>query len=156
MVTSGEKWGIFMLMGEFHHTIDEKNRLIVPSKFREELGNSFVITRGLEGCLFAYPLVEWNNIVTKLKSLPFTKKDARSFSRFFLSGATIAEFDKQGRINIASPLVHYADLKKNCVIVGVNERLEIWSEERWNQFMQDNEEDLSEIAEHLFDIDFNF
>ena len=145
-----------MLMGEFHHTIDEKNRLIVPSKFREELGNSFVITRGLEGCLFAYPLVEWNNIVTKLKSLPFTKKDARSFSRFFLSGATIAEFDKQGRINIASPLVHYADLKKNCVIVGVNERLEIWSEERWNQFMQDNEEDLSEIAEHLFDIDFNF
>ena len=156
MVTSGEKWGIFMLMGEFHHTIDEKNRLIVPSKFREELGNSFVITRGLEGCLFAYPLVEWNNIVTKLKSLPFTKKDARSFSRFFLSGATIAEFDKQGRINIASPLVHYADLKKNCVIVGVNERLEIWAEERWNQFMQDNEEDLSEIAEHLFDIDFNF
>ena len=155
-MTSGEKWGIFMLMGEFHHTIDEKNRLIVPSKFREELGNSFVITRGLEGCLFAYPLVEWNNIVTKLKSLPFTKKDARSFSRFFLSGATIAEFDKQGRINIASPLVHYADLKKNCVIVGVNERLEIWSEERWNQFMQDNEEDLSEIAEHLFDIDFNF
>ena len=144
-----------MLMGEFHHTIDEKNRLIVPAKFREELGNSFVVTRGLEGCLFAYPIVEWNNIVSKLKTLPFTKKDARSFSRFFLSGATITEFDKQGRINIASPLVHYADLKKNCVIVGVNERLEIWAEERWNQFIQDNEEDLSEIAEHLFDKDFD-
>lgn len=144
-----------MLMGEFHHTIDEKNRLIVPAKFREELGNSFVVTRGLEGCLFAYPIVEWNNIVSKLKTLPFTKKDARSFSRFFLSGATITEFDKQGRINIASPLVHYADLKKNCVIVGVNERLEIWAEERWNQFITDNEEDLSEIAEHLFDKDFD-
>ena len=155
MVTSGEKWGIIMLMGEFHHTIDEKNRIIIPSKFREELGNSFVVTRGLEGCLFAYPLVEWNRITNQLKSLPFTKKDARNFSRFFLSGATTAEFDKQGRINIASPLVHYADLKKNCVIVGVNERLEIWAEEKWNAFLDQNEEDLSDIAEHLFDKDFD-
>ncbi len=144
-----------MLMGEFHHTIDEKNRIIIPSKFREELGNSFVVTRGLEGCLFAYPLVEWNRITNQLKSLPFTKKDARNFSRFFLSGATTAEFDKQGRINIASPLVHYADLKKNCVIVGVNERLEIWAEEKWNAFLDQNEEDLSDIAEHLFDKDFD-
>lgn len=144
-----------MLMGEFHHAIDDKNRLIIPSKLREEMGNSIVVTRGLEGCLFAYTLVEWNNIITKLKSLSFTKKDARSFSRFFLSGATTLEFDKQGRINIASPLVTYADLNKNCVIVGVNDRLEIWSEERWNNFITTNEEDLSDIAEHLFDKDFD-
>lgn len=144
-----------MLMGEFHHAIDDKNRLIIPSKLREEMGNSIVVTRGLEGCLFAYTLVEWNNIMTKLKSLSFTKKDARSFSRFFLSGATTLEFDKQGRINIASPLVTYADLNKNCVIVGVNDRLEIWSEERWNNFITTNEEDLSDIAEHLFDKDFD-
>ena len=151
VVDCGEKWGIFMLMGEYHHSIDDKGRLIIPSKLRSELGDSFIVTRGLEGCLFVYPEQEWNNIVEKLKTLPFTKKDARNFSRFFLSGATALEFDKQGRINITSPLIHYADLKKDCVIVGVSDRLEIWSEERWNQFFDENENDLSEIAEHLFD-----
>ena len=151
VVDCGEKWGIFMLMGEYHHSIDDKGRLIIPSKLRSELGDNFIVTRGLEGCLFVYPEQEWNNIVEKLKTLPFTKKDARNFSRFFLSGATALEFDKQGRINITSPLIHYADLKKDCVIVGVSDRLEIWSEERWNQFFDENENDLSEIAEHLFD-----
>lgn len=140
-----------MLMGEFHHSIDEKNRLIIPSKFREELGNSFVVTRGLEGCLFVYPLSEWDKIVTDLKTLPFTKKDARNFSRFFLSGAMTTEFDKQGRINIASPLVGHAGLIKECVIIGVADRLEIWAKERWEQFFNENEENLSDIAEHLFD-----
>ena len=119
VVDSGEKWGIIMLMGEFHHTIDEKGRIIIPSKFREELGNNFIITRGLEECLFIYSMENWNKITSKLNSLPFTKRDARSFTRFFLSGATAAEFDKQGRINITSPLVSYAELKKECVIIGV-------------------------------------
>lgn len=151
MVESGEKWGINMLMGEFHHNIDEKGRLILPAKFREELGENFIITRGLEECLFVYPNDEWEKITKKLNSLPFTKKDARSFMRFFLSGATAAEFDKQGRINITSPLVTYADLKKECVIIGVGDRLEIWSSDRWNNFYGTNKDSLSDIAETLFD-----
>ena len=151
VVDSGEKWGIFMLMGEYHHSIDDKGRIMIPSTFRDVLGNSFIITRGLEGCLFLYSLVEWEKITQKLNKLPFTKKDARSFMRFFLSGATAAEFDKQGRINITSPLISYAELKKECVIIGVGDRLEIWSSEKWNSFYEDNKDNLSNIAEDLFD-----
>lgn len=141
-----------MLMGEFHHSIDEKGRLIIPSKFRGDLGSRVIVTRGLEGCLFVYSESEWNIIVSQLKTLPFTKKDARAFSRFFLSGAIEAEFDKQGRINIPSPLIGYASITKNCVVIGVNDRLEIWAEDSFNKFMDDNEDDLSDIAEHLFDV----
>jgi len=151
VVDSGEKWGIFMLMGEYHHTIDDKGRIIIPSKFREELGTNFVVTRGLEECLFVYPKERWDKITKKLNELPFTKKDARSFMRFFLSGATAMEFDKQGRINITSPLSTYAGLKKDCVVVGVGDRLEIWSLENWQSFYDTNKEDLSNIAENLFD-----
>ena len=141
-------------MGEFHHNIDDKLRMIVPSKFRDELGNSVVVTRGLENCLFVYSEAEWSQIVSKLKSLPFTKKDARSFTRIFLSGATVCEFDKQGRIKITSPLATYADLTKECVIIGVNDRLEIWSEEQWNNYFKENKETLSDVADHLFEVDF--
>ena len=140
-----------MFIGEYHHNIDDKGRLIIPSKFRSELGEQFIITRGLDKCIFIYSMVEWNNIINKLKSLPFTKKDARNFMRFFLSGATVCEFDKQGRINITSPLVHYANLKHECVIIGVNERLEIWDKDSFDNFMKTNEEEFSEISEHLFD-----
>ena len=139
-----------MLMGEYHHSIDEKGRLIVPAKFRNELGESFVVTRGIENCLFVYSLIEWEKIVTKLKTLPFTKKDARNFTRFFLSGATTLEFDKQGRINIPTPLATYANLEKECVVVGVNDRLEIWSLDSWEKFFEDNQADLSDMAENLF------
>ena len=144
-----------MFMGEYRHTIDDKGRIIIPSKFRTELGDSFVVTRGLENCLFVYSLVEWNKIVDKLKTLPFTKKDARNFTRFFLSGATITELDKQGRANILAPLIDYASLEKDCIIIGVNDRLEIWSKEKWEEFINDNEDKLSDIAENLFtgDID---
>lgn len=155
MVDSGRKWGIIMFMGEYHHNIDDKGRLIIPSKFREELGETFVITRGLDGCLFIYPNNEWNNIISKLKQLPFTKKDARSFMRFFLSGATVCEFDKQGRVNITSPLIEYADLIKECIIIGVNDRLEIWSKSNWENFITTNEDNLSDIAEDLFQSDIN-
>jgi len=151
VVNCGEKWGDFMLMGEYHHNIDEKNRLIIPSKFRYELGEKFIVTRGLDGCLFVYPLNEWDKITNQLNTLPFTKKDARAFSRFFLSGATECEFDRQGRINISTPLVNYANLEKECVIIGVNDRLEIWSKNNWEKFFNDNEEDLSDIAENLFE-----
>ena len=138
-------------MGEYHHTLDDKSRVIIPSKFRYELGEKFIITRGLEKCLFVYSMDEWNNIIEKLKQLPFTKKDARDFIRFFLSGATECEFDKQGRINITSPLVSYADIIKNIVIIGANDRLEVWSEESWNNFFSNNEDRLADIAEHLFE-----
>lgn len=140
-----------MLMGEYHHNIDDKGRLILPSKFREDLGEEFVVTRGLEECLFVYPINEWQKITEKLKTLPFTKKDARSFMRFFLSGATAAAFDKQGRINITSLLISYADIKKECVIIGVGDRLEIWAKEKWDSFYDTNKNDLSDIAENLFD-----
>ncbi len=144
-----------MLMGEFHHNIDDKFRIIVPSKFREELGDNIVITRGLENCLFVYSEKEWSKVVSKLKALPFTKKDARSFTRIFLSGATICEFDKQGRIKITSPLADYANLLKECVIIGVNDRLEIWAKEEWENYFKNNRESLSDVADHLFEVDFD-
>lgn len=139
-----------MFMGEFHHNIDDKGRLVIPNKFRNELGQSFIITRGLENCLYVYSMEEWNSLVAKLKSLPFTKKDARIFIRSFFSGATECEFDRQGRINITSPLVSYADIDKECVIIGANDRIEIWSKEGWNHFMDVNSSKLEDIAENLF------
>ena len=143
-----------MLIGEYHHNIDEKGRLIIPAKFREEIGNSFVVTKGLDGCLFVYSLVEWEKIVNKLKTLPFTKKDARTFSRFFLASATVCEFDKQGRINLVNSLIEYAGLKKECTIIGVNDRLEIWDLDKFNNLMKEKERELDEISENLFSGDF--
>ena len=140
-----------MFIGEYHHSIDDKGRLIIPSKFREELGNNFIITRGIENCLFVYSLDSWNEIVRKIESLPFTKKDARTFARFFLSGASEAEFDKQGRINITSPLISYANITKECVVIGTGDRLEIWSEESWNDFFTSAKDSMSDIAENLFE-----
>lgn len=140
-----------MFIGEYHHSIDDKGRLIIPSKFREELGNKFIITRGIENCLFVYSLESWEKIVNKLESLPFTKKDARAFIRFFLSGASEAEFDKQGRINITSPLISYANITKECVVIGTGDRLEIWSEESWNDFFISARDSMSDIAENLFE-----
>ncbi len=137
-------------MGEYHHSIDEKKRIIIPSKFREELKDTFVITRGIENCLFIYSLEEWKKITDKLETLPFTKKDARQFIRFFLSGATEAQFDKQGRIVITTPLLEYAKIEKDCVIIGAGERLEIWSENAWNNFFNEASTNMSDIAENLF------
>lgn len=157
MVDSGTMWRkvvIIMLMGEYHHNIDDKQRIIIPSKFREELGQKVIVTRGLENCLFLYSQEEWKNITSKLKSLPFTKKDARSFMRIFMSGATVCEFDRQGRITIPSPLTTYAEIKKECVVIGVGERLEVWSIEKWNEFFDENKKDLSDLADHLFETNF--
>ncbi len=139
-----------MFIGEFHHNIDEKGRLIIPSKFRYELGEKFIVTRGLENCLFVYPMNDWNNIINKLKELPFTSKDARTFMRMFLSGATECEIDRNGRINISSPLINYASLEKECVIIGVNDRLEIWSNDKFDEFFNTNIDNFSDIAENLF------
>ena len=138
-----------MFMGEYHHNVDDKGRIVIPSKFREGLGLDFVITRGLDGCLFIYPKNEWSNVIKKYKELPDTK-DKRQFMRIFLSGATDLEYDKQFRINIPKPLLDYAKLDHECVIIGVDERLELWSKEIWMNFIDSNEASLSMIADNLF------
>ena len=155
MVDCGEKWGINMFIGEYHHTIDEKGRITIPSKFRDGLGDSFIVTRGIENCLFVYSLNNWNEICDKLNLLPFTKKDARNFIRFFMSGATTVELDKQGRINILSPLISYAGLKKDCVIIGTGDRLEIWSNEAWEEYFNSTKDNMSDIAENIFNESVN-
>ena len=139
-----------MLIGEYHHNLDEKNRLVIPGKFREALGDKFIITRGIEKCLFVYPIKEWDSITNKLATLPFTRSDARKFTRFFLSAAEEKEFDKSGRVGLSLTHLEYANLKKECVIIGTNDRLEIWSKELWDNFIDENSESLSEIAENLF------
>ena len=144
-----------MFMGEYHNSIDEKGRIVIPTKFRMELGERFIITRGLEKCLYVYSEKEWNKIVDKLNTLPFTKKDARTFTRFFLSGATVCDFDKQGRINIQNNLIDYAGLKKECAIIGVNDRLEIWDLEKLNNLYESDIEKLDDIAENLFEGNFD-
>ncbi len=139
-----------MFMGEYNHTIDTKGRLIIPSKFREILGDEFVVTKGLDGCLFVYDNKEWNVFEEKLKSLPLTNKDARQFARFFLAGAASVEVDKQGRILVPSVLREFADIDKEVVLVGVASRIEIWSKARWEGTA--DYEDMDEIAEHMADL----
>lgn len=141
-----------MFMGEYQHTIDSKGRMIVPAKFREGLGDQFVLTRGLDQCLFGYPMSEWKLIEEKLKALPLTKKDARALPAFFLR-ATECELDKQGRINIASPLLSYAKLEKECVVIGVSNRIELWSKEIWEQYVEEQEDSFAEIAENMIGFD---
>ncbi|WHZ59722.1 division/cell wall cluster transcriptional repressor MraZ [Metabacillus hrfriensis] len=142
-----------MFMGEYHHTIDAKGRMIVPAKFREELGETFVITRGLDQCLFGYPMSEWKLIEDKLKALPLTKKDARAFNRFFFSGAVECELDKQGRINLAAPLLQYAKLEKECVVIGVSNRIELWDKAIWDTYVTEQEDSFAEIAENMIGFD---
>lgn len=144
------KSGDYMFIGEYHHSIDEKGRVIIPMKFRDELGNNFIVTRGIENCLFVYPMSNWEKITNKLNSLPFTKKDARNFNRFFMSGATEVELDKQGRINISTPLIDYAKLNKDCVVIGTGDRLEIWAKESWDLYFDSQKDNMSDIAENLF------
>lgn len=143
-----------MFMGEFSHALDEKGRMIVPVKFREGLGTSFVITRGLDKCLFVYPMKEWEILENKLKSLPMTRSDARQFVRFFFSGATECELDKQGRILIPATLRSYADLNRDCVVLGVSNRVEIWSQQIWSDYAEGAESSFAEVAENLVDLSF--
>lgn len=141
-------------MGEYHHSVDDKGRMIIPAKFRDALGTHFVMTRGLDNCLFIYPQEEWAQMEQKLKSLPLMKSDARAFTRFFLSGATECELDKQGRVNIPSNLREHAKLDSNAVVIGVSSRVEVWSKEMWESYSQNSEASFDEIAENL--VDFNF
>ncbi|MBZ4656306.1 MAG: division/cell wall cluster transcriptional repressor MraZ [Thermoanaerobacter sp.] len=138
-----------MLMGQYEHTIDAKGRVIIPAKFREELGDRFVLTKGLDNCLFVYSLEEWKNIEAKLKTLPLTKKDARAFTRFFLAGAVECEIDKQGRILIPANLREHAKIEKDVIFIGVSTRVEIWSKEVWEEYSNNTDVSFEEIAEHL-------
>ena len=136
-----------MFMGEYSHSIDTKGRLIIPSKFRELLGEEFVLTKGLYGCLSIYPMDEWTAFEEKLKALPLTNKNARTFSRFFVSGATSCELDKQGRILIPATLREFAGLEKDVVLTGNITRIEIWSKEKWAE--NSNYDDMDAIAEGM-------
>jgi len=142
-----------MFMGEYIHTIDAKGRIIIPSKFREELGDEFVITLGLDGCLFAYPYSEWQIFVEKLKTLPGTK-EARQLQRYFMAGAAACQADKQGRILIPAKLREHAALEKDIVFVGVLNKIEIWNKERWEKNNQ--YDDVDAIAEHMSQYGINF
>lgn len=138
-----------MFMGEYRHTIDKKGRIIIPAKFRDTLGNNFYITRGLEGCLYVYSASSWDIMMEQYKQIPDTK-EKRYFMRLFLSGAVDLEIDSQGRINVPTPLVEYAKLEKDCLIIGVDDHLEIWSKQEWENFVNQNEANFSEIADTLF------
>lgn len=144
-----------MFMGEYNHTIDAKGRLIVPAKFREILGDNFIVTKGLDGCLFVYPNDEWTRFEEKLKSLPLTNKNARQFTRFFLAGAAACEVDKQGRILLPQVLREFASLEKDVVLVGVASRIEIWSRECWDESMNTYDGDMDEVAENMESLGFS-
>ena len=138
-----------MFIGEYSHTIDPKKRLAVPSKFRGELKNKVVVTRGLDKCLFVYPIAVWNEIAGKLGTLPVGERDTRSFIRLMLAGAADVEVDKQGRILIPDYLKSYAGLKKGVIIAGIFNRLEIWDENKWRSYKSKAEKNTDEIAEQL-------
>ncbi|NMM61426.1 division/cell wall cluster transcriptional repressor MraZ [Clostridium sp. P21] len=140
-----------MFIGEYEHALDNKNRIIIPSKFREELGSKFILTKGLDGCLYAYPSDEWRMLESKLRKLPLTSKNARAFVRFFFSGANEMELDKQGRTLIPQSLLEYGEIKKEIVSIGVSNRLEIWSKERWIQYNSSNI-DFNQIAEQMSEL----
>ncbi len=141
-----------MFIGEYQHTTDEKGRLIIPSKFRDPLGYEFVMTKGLDNCLFVYPKSEWEVIEGKLKSLPLTNKDARAFVRFFFSGASECSLDKQGRVLIPSNLREHSKIDKDTVIIGVATRLEIWSKEEWESYNEDDSLSYDSIAEKMSEL----
>ena len=136
-----------MLIGEYEHSLDVKGRLIMPVKLRQDMGEKFIVTKGLDGCLFAFSQEEWLNFETKLKTLPLSDKNARNFVRFFLSGATECELDKQGRFLIPNNLRNAAGLEKEVVIIGVGTRLEIWNKNTWEKCDEDISAD--EIAENM-------
>ena len=146
-----------MFYGEYEHKLDKKGRIIIPSKFREASKehyiDKFIVTRGLDSCLFMFPEEEWRQQESKFKSLSFTKREARKFNRLFFSGAVELIADKQGRILIPGYLKSYAEIKKELMLIGVSNRIEIWAKEKWNEFYQTSKESFEDIAERLIDLE---
>lgn len=139
-----------MFMGEYNHIIDAKGRLIIPARFRELLGEEFILTKGLDGCLSIYPMDAWEAFETKLRALPLTNKNARTFTRFFVAGATNCELDRQGRILVPQTLREFAGLEKEVVLTGNLDRIEIWSKAKWSENC--NYDDMDSIAESMQDM----
>ncbi|MCI8964648.1 MAG: division/cell wall cluster transcriptional repressor MraZ [Eubacterium sp.] len=142
-----------MFMGTYEHSIDTKGRVIIPAKFREQLGDSFVVTLGLDGCLFVYPENEWQDFVKELRELPGSK-EARKLQRYFMAGAAPCDVDKQGRVLIPANLREKAGLEKDIVFVGVMSKIEIWSKEHWDE--NDDFENVDEIAEHMSELGLSY
>ena len=142
-----------MFMGEYQHTIDAKGRLTMPAKFRDELGDKFVVTKGLDHCLFVYSQAEWHIMEDKLKALSFTRADARAFARMFFSGAAEGEMDKQNRVLLPQNLREHAELHKDVIVVGVSTRVEIWDKEKWQAYNDAASADYEILAEKLVDFD---
>lgn len=142
-----------MFMGEYHRNLDDKGRLIIPADFRKQIGDKMIFTKGMDGRIFGYTQEAWRKIQAKLAHLPLTKRNARKFTRLFYSGAMESEFDKQGRVNLTTTLKQHAELKKECVIVGVSDRIEIWSLKNWESFEEEANSNYDDIAENLDDIE---
>jgi len=138
-----------MFLGEYKHNLDYKGRIAVPKKFREDLPGGAILTKGLEGCLFLYPKSEWERLTTRLKKQPITQADTRAFERYLFGGASEIEFDTLGRIKIPEYLLTYASLKKEVILVGILERIEIWNIGKWNLLAKKLENKGEEIAEKL-------
>ena len=139
-----------MFMGEYNHIVDTKGRLIVPSKYREQLGDEFVMTKGLEGCLFVYSLEEWKKFEERFSSVSQFAKEARQFARYFFAGAAVCEVDKQGRVLLPAVLRRFAGIEKEVVLAGVANHIEIWSKDQWQARSED--EDMEEIAQNMADL----
>lgn len=138
-----------MFIGEYSHSVDPKKRLALPSKFRTEIGNTVVVTRGLDRCLFVYPLVVWKELAQKLGTMPIGESATRAFVRLMLAGATDVQADAQGRILIPDYLKTYAGIEKEVVVAGLYDRLEIWDQRRWMEYKDDAEKNTDDIAENL-------
>lgn len=148
----GEKWGEAVFLGEYRHAFDDKGRIAMPARFREELGSRFIVTKGLEHCLFVYTLEEWQRLEEELRRLPFTKGDVRAFLRFLFAGAVEAEPDRQGRIMIPTALRQHAQLEKEAVVIGVSNRIEIWSPLNWATYQEACAASVEAVAEKLSDL----
>ena len=142
---------MIMLIGEYTHGVDNKNRIIVPSKFREDLGETFVVSKGLDGCLYIHPRNEWMAFQEKLKNLPLSSKDSRTFSRFFFSGANEVTPDKMGRILLPQSLMDYAGVKEEVVSIGMMNRVEVWSKAKWETYST-MDTDMDEIASKMSEL----
>lgn len=140
-----------MFLGQYEHTVDEKGRLIVPAKYREPLGDNFIITYGLDVCLFVYSLEEWKTLAEKLKLLPLGQRDARAFKRILFSRATNCTIDSQGRVIIMKYLRDYARIDKEVMIIGVSDRIEIWSKDIWQKYFDKIEDSYEDIAERVYE-----
>ena len=141
-----------MFMGQYNQKVDNKGRAIVPAKFREELGEQFVITKGLDDCIFGFPLSKWEELAEKLSNLSITDTKVRKFIRFFLAGAATLDTDKQGRVLIPSALREFASLDNEVIWIGAGSRLEIWNPDKLNENTEFDEDDMDELAEHMSEL----